>query len=171
MRINFEGFQLLRINLCISWNPPGWQSQWEHRIFSFYLSIIAFVGINKNIDHWKVIMVSQSKCYLLLEFISLLLDSYVTLPRPSIFFNVVNVVTGPQKVSWLGNSWKRPSIARGISCQQSHLTSLCLLIFTLDMKEESWFFFPGLTILWISTACFLALKLTLMIPHRKKWSF
>lgn len=140
MRINFEGFQLLRINLCISWNPPGWQSQWEHRIFSFYLSIIAFVGINKNIDHWKVIMVSQSKCYLLLEFISLLLDFYVTLPRPSIFFNVVNVVIVPQKVSWLGNSWKRPSMP-GASAASNHTSLLCVSLSLLLIWKKNLDFF------------------------------
>ena len=85
-RASSEGFQLLRINPCAFWNPPGWLSRWEQRIFSLYLSIAAFVDINKNIDHWKVIMVSQPKCYFLLEFSSLLPDFYVTLLKSSIFF-------------------------------------------------------------------------------------
>lgn len=43
-------------------------------------------------------MVSQSKCYLLLEFISLLLDFYVTLHSLKSSSDVVNVLAGLRKM-------------------------------------------------------------------------
>lgn len=95
-------------------------------------------------------MVSQSKFYLLLEFISLWLDFVLLFPGFRSSPDVVNVLPGPSKPWWLEYSWKIPRLAMGISCNNSSIPSWFL---PMIGKGNLDFYFP--TGLGISPVYFL----------------